>query len=391
MMQKKEIYEEHFLSKKEKRLMEVLFQGGATEQDIVLFTENLDVDTASSDYMLMLSYLGTSMQWKWFPKQIVPRLQGLHRYYQVRNAMGIKGLLHQIDILSGAGIPVMLIKGMAMRYHYAAGVPRIMSDMDLLVPEEKFEQAVRLLCASGGTDGGRSAHSIHIVNGISSIDLHCWLFKHHGEKNVKIWEGGWTLPVDFYGRTVYVLSPEDMFVHQLDTRARAIFQLEAESRRMRWLYDCRRICEEKNFDWELVMQRIRQFHIENTSYFMLKAFADCFPELLSESFIEKSVTPAKDYERWLKQRIRYRKFLQKFHRTKQEKAFWYYISLWPRMHYYKYEQRKYEANYVEGRKLSVAQYLKEAYHQETIWGCIKTVAKRADNQRKQYAKGNDGE
>lgn len=373
------------MTAREKRLMEVLFQGGATEQDISLFTEGLDVDTESSDYMLMLSYLGISNGWKWFPEEIIPRLKGLHRYYQARNVMGIKGLLAQLDLLLKAGIPVMLIKGMAIRYHYAVGVPRIMSDMDLLVPEEQFERAVSLLCANGAERGLVTQYSIHILNGISSIDLHRWFFKHckNGLKNV--WERA--IPIDFYGRRIYVPSPEDMFVHQLDTRARAIFVFEAEARRMRWLYDCKMIGMRGGFDWELVMQRIQEFSVENTTYFMLKAFSDCFPDMLSASVIEAAVTPTEDYEKWLRRGMRWRYCEQKIHEAEQKKRFFRYVRFWVAVMYYDYREKEFSERTVHGVKLSVLQYVKESYTQETVLDCIKLLSAKAVKRIKMCVKG----
>ena len=377
--------DERFLTEKEKRLMTVLFAREITEQDIWLFTQGLDVDTASSDYMLMLSFVGFSNQWKWFPKEMLPRLQGLYRYYQVRNAMGIKGLLDWIDLLDKAKIPVMLIKGMAMRYHYAAGVPRIMSDMDLLVPEDKFDTAVKLLCACGGTEGGISAYSMHINNGVASVDLHRWLFKHHGEKEEDIW--GRAVPIDFYGRKVYVPEAEDMFAHQLDTRARAIFVFEAETRRMRWLYDCKRICMKEAFDMEKVMQRIKQFHIDNTAYYMLKAFADCFPEVLSDSFLEEKVTPTEDYEKWLKKGMNYRNFMRTYSKILDGKSLFKHVLYWPIMKYYDYQQKRFEAKHTDGSRLTVLQYLKKNYNQDSVFGIIAVLLHNAKIRADFYRRG----
>lgn len=197
------------------------------------------------------------------------------------------------------------------------------------------------------------------------------------------------MPIDFYGRTVYVPSPEDMFVHQLDTRARAIFAFEAESRRMRWLYDCRNICGQETFDWELAMQRIKQFYIENTAYFMLKAFADCFPELLSDSFVEEWVTPTENYEKWLKQSTKYRDFRRKFDEVQKKKLLWKHILFWLVARYYDYGQQRYEAKIIDGIDLSVVQYLKKAYNQKTIWGFLKLLAKKTVHRAKFYAKGDN--
>lgn len=374
-MQQETQYDEHILTKTEKRLMEVLFHGKVTEQDIALFTSGLDVDTASSDYMLMLSYLGLKNRWEWFPKEMVPRIQGLHRYYQVRNAMGIKGALAQIDLLQREGISVMLIKGMAMRYHYAEGVPRIMSDMDLLVPEEQFERAVQILCAHGGEKEGQMAWAVHILNGIAALDLHRWMFKHHGKNMEELWARA--VPIKFYGRTVYVPSAEDMFVHQIDTRAQAIFAFEAETRRMRWLYDCRMICEREKFDWDIVIERIKQFQIEYTAYFMLKAFSDCFPEILPESYLEKKISRPANYETWLERELQYRKAMEKREKVNGKGNILQYVFLWTKLRYYDYKRRKMEAEIMDGTSLSFTHYLKNIYNQPSVWACLQYLTDRA--------------
>lgn len=371
-MSKKALQDKTMLTVKEKRLIDILFSGGATEQDIAMFTRDLDVDTESPEYMLMLSYLGFSIQWKWFPKEIVPRIQELHRYYQVRNALGLKGLIERVGILDKAGIPVMLIKGMAMRHYYSADVPRIMADMDLLVPEEKFEQAISLLCASGGTEGVRTTYATHILNGAASVDLHKWLFKHHGEQGEDIWKRA--VKINFYGKNVYVPAPEDMFVHQLDTRARAVITCEAESRRMRWLYDCRNICVRDSFDWELVWERIRQFHIENTAYFMLKAFSDCFPDLLSDSLVENMLPRPEKYEKWLRLAMRYRKVRKKFNIVQKGNAFWRYAYLWIVTKYRWYRLKRIEFKIMSGAGLSPVQYIKMMYCQKSVRGSIRLMA-----------------
>lgn len=275
------------LSEKEKRLMKALFCGETTEDDINLFLDGIDVDTASMDYLLMLSYLGFKIKWKGFPKEIIPRLKGLFRYYQAHNALWIKGLLNNVDILNKASIPVMLIKGVAMLHYYAKGFPRLMYDVDILVPENQFDLALDTLKGSGAKISLGCRHSAHILNGHASVDLHKWFFKNHEEENDDIWNRA--IKIDFFGRTVYVPSAEDMFVHQLDTRARAIFASEAETRRMRWIFDCRHISMQDGFEPMVAIQRISNFRTHCTSYFIFKAFSDCFPEVISENFVDKCI------------------------------------------------------------------------------------------------------
>lgn len=84
-----------------------------------ILTDRYDIDYANMNYSLMLAVLGFRMGWDCFPHEIVPRLKGIHRYCQAKNVMGMPWLLEKIRVLRSSEIPVMLIKGLAMRYHYA--------------------------------------------------------------------------------------------------------------------------------------------------------------------------------------------------------------------------------------------------------------------------------
>lgn len=94
----------------EQTLLDVLFGSEWTENAMHTLLDNFDIDHANQNYILMLSCLGYMKNWKYFPHEIIPRLKGVHRYYQVRNSMGIPWLVKQLRILSDAGIQIMLIK-----------------------------------------------------------------------------------------------------------------------------------------------------------------------------------------------------------------------------------------------------------------------------------------
>ena len=127
--------EERLPTAREKRLIDLSFGEEATDQAVRALTDGLDLDTANQNFLLMLSCLGFRNGWQGFPPEMIPRLKGVHRYHQASISVGIPWLVRQIRALTDGGIPVMLLKGVAMRAYYAPERPRIMYDYDLAVPE----------------------------------------------------------------------------------------------------------------------------------------------------------------------------------------------------------------------------------------------------------------
>ena len=115
------------------------------EERIHSMTDHYDLDCPNMNYLLMLSVLGYRVDWKYFPSEIVPRLRGIHRFFQTRNVLGIPWLVERLQRLKEHEIPVMLIKGLALRYYHLPGVPRVMNDFDIAVPEDRFQEAMALL------------------------------------------------------------------------------------------------------------------------------------------------------------------------------------------------------------------------------------------------------
>ena len=160
--------------------------------------------------------------WQYFPKNIIANLEAIHKFRQAKNIFKINWLIEKIKILNQANISVMLLKGLALKYYYAKDYPRIMSDFDIAVPEEKYDKAIKLLVDDKSIYSGRSAayHS-EIESDGRRLEVHRWIFKNNGEKNTDIWER--SQQINFFGTKVYVMCPQDMFIHQLDNRCKDIF------------------------------------------------------------------------------------------------------------------------------------------------------------------------
>ena len=293
------------LTDREKILLSSLFLDSITEKGINTLTYGLNIDTENENYLLLLSCLGFKKAWKYFPKNIIVKLEAIHKFYQAKNIFKINWLIERIKILNEENIPVMLLKGLALKYYYAKGYPRIMNDFDIAVPENKYDQAISLLVDSKSIYSGKSAgYHGEITSGDKTIEVHKWIFKNNGDKGTDIWEKA--LQMDFYGTKVYVMCPEDMFIHQLDNRCKDIFNGVFESRKINWIFDSRHIYKFiDNFDIRKIYIRAEQFSSLYSVRYMLPAFFNIYPNLISNNEIESMFPYPQKYNLWLKRNIKY--------------------------------------------------------------------------------------
>jgi len=320
---------ETILTDRERILLPLLFaspEQTATEEyreAITKLTDDINIDKEHMGFLLMLAILGERTDWKAFPKEAIPRLKGIYRYYLVQNLNGMNWLLGKVRILQAAGIPVMFIKGIAMRCYYAPGIARIMSDYDIAVPRERFREAMSLLRDDDTVDIGQTAWSDTIRGSVNGkpveLDVHQWIFKHEGDTDTGIWDRA--IPVKVQDTTVLVPCPADMFIHQLHNQSGNYFIEDHSDNRMKWLFDCRHIqlgdlvqyCD-YCLDPEELRERAVSFCATYPSRLMMKLHADCFQDN-ALSFLAEQIQPAtKGYVHWLKYSMEQQDFLKVYNR-----------------------------------------------------------------------------
>ena len=306
----KEEIQKNSLNEKEKCLMRLLFGDRVTKKKIQMLMDGLDFAYGNSNYLLMLSCLGYQTDWKYFPKKYISSFQAIYRRFQVMNSKSIPWLIQQIRRLREKDIPVMLLKGVALWSYYVKDTPRLMSDFDIAIPEEHYQEAISILCEEGAYLQDETAYSATII-GKNSIDLHRWIFKTAGEKETDIWKRA--IPISFYGVDVFVLDPIDMIIHQLDNQSRNIFLAESVDRRMKWMYDVRRIFQKiGKFPLEEIVNRSKEFHAAYRVRFMLEQFSDCFPEMLSKEELDRYLPSTVEYQKWLVNAFKFRKAIVQY-------------------------------------------------------------------------------
>ncbi len=301
----------NLLKPKERLLMQLLFDGEATKEKIEELTKDINVYNENMNFLLMLSCLGFNTNWVHFPNKIIPRLKEIHRYYQVRNSVSIPFLIEKLKILQENQIPVMLIKGISMQLYYDTKTPRIMGDFDLVVPEEKYDQAIEVLKGKDDICIVGAAHAVTIISNNVQFDVHRWVFKSYGEKDSDIWEK--SIRLNYRNLDVSILSPEDMLIHLLDTRCRDIFFEENLKRRMKWIYDSYKVLQKvEDFDLKHLAERAKKLNAYYHVTMMINLFSTCFENAISKESIEKEFPKSKKYYKWLKRYYKYSKILKKY-------------------------------------------------------------------------------
>lgn len=109
-------------------------------------------------------------------------IAGIRRQAWVRSQIRLRQADEAVAALRRDGVPVMMIKGLALSLaYYANPTLRPMSDVDLLVPPERVAEAIAILGRAGfapdpvaGIPAGRGPHAIALFGPSGAeVDLHC--------------------------------------------------------------------------------------------------------------------------------------------------------------------------------------------------------------------------
>jgi Uncharacterised nucleotidyltransferase len=154
---------------------------------------------------------------------LVPRLKGVYRHAWVRNAELFHDTGKVLAALGGAGIPTMVLKGAPLALvSYSKPAARPMGDLDVAVPKERAEDAIRLLRTEGWTSprinlGVRSVyHATPFRNARGNeFDLHWSILAETSGKPIeaRFWETA--RPFDFNGVPTRMVDPALALVHVL--------------------------------------------------------------------------------------------------------------------------------------------------------------------------------
>lgn len=201
---------------------------------------SITMETADFPLNYMLARLAARFDWNCVPEDLVPRLKGVRKYFLVRNVALLSRATKVLAALAEAGVPLLVVKGGALRMGLLPDIPQKMADVDVVVPKERFDECRELLAERGFGVEGYWSHSVDVSDAQGNcVDVHWCVFKNnmHGEEPTQlIVERG--TQVTSHGVTVSVPSPEDAFLKTVANAADNFILVQNGKGPISWLADC---------------------------------------------------------------------------------------------------------------------------------------------------------
>lgn len=279
------------LTSAEKELLHLAFTKNPSQEDLDNLLQEWDIEVKGGTKSLMLAYFMKRHPELKFTSYEEPRLKGLLNFYRFHN---LKTIAHFTKIgreLNKADITPMILKGGAMKY-LRQDLPRVMSDIDILVPEKDFMRSAELAAPLGYWWEKVDIHSIDLhPNGTENgaVDLHRFIYMNTGhEKNLLNGLFKRAEEKNIFGVKALLPSYEDLVFITLVNLARNLRDKTSQAGLLYSLFDCKFLLESKpDFDWEIVKENARKTKTEVQMNFAIKFIekisADILPKELQEN------------------------------------------------------------------------------------------------------------
>ncbi len=189
------------------------------------------------------------------------RYKNVYRHARLHNQVLTRQALEALELLAGAGIEGMLLKGIAfIALYYGQFGLRPMNDIDVMVRPETAEQAVDVLLGAGWRVKHPDwtvkwmiahGHAVTLERGASELDLH-WrvLQDRYYISDEQCWTEGQTVAIS--GKPAKTLSDTDHLLHTCVHGARW-----NEVSPIRWVADAAFILRRGSIDWSRLMSAAR--------------------------------------------------------------------------------------------------------------------------------------
>ncbi len=192
----------------------------------------------------------------------------------------IKKVAQLLNSFNEAQIPVIVLKGVVLRYLYPAPDLRTMNDVDVLVHEEDLRKIESLLTSLGyykyQEEGEK--HDVYIKSGYPMVEVH-WMLSHERtfkgcvEYEKSIWNR--VREVEVEGVRSLTLGYNDFLLHLMIHMAS---HAASHGFGVRFLTDIVLMIEQEGpyIDWAQFKKDIRQCEIETFTGIMLRCCEDLF-------------------------------------------------------------------------------------------------------------------
>ena len=256
-------------------LKAAMMQGEEALSSWELFIKNHPLRSDTHPKLLPLVYYNLAIRQKLKTFAQSEALRNIYLTTHAKNLYLLNSFKLPLSKFAEKNIPIIVLKGLAyLTLYYKNLGARIMTDIDILVPEAHFHEAAQILdelgwktfrCRQLKHYNPRLTHALDYFDLIgNNIDLHCHLLHTNSERtsNDSYWDASEELNVN--GMSVKTLCPTDHLIHCC-----AHGQMSNKAHSMYWVIDALCILEERSIDWERVLLLAEMKAI---SPFLLQAF-----------------------------------------------------------------------------------------------------------------------
>ena len=221
MQERAKYYADVLPDQSEEELLRLIFARRLLNSEVIAWLDSTDLDAANDGLIRLIPMLHKKMERLGVIHPEADRIRGIYRHTLYRNRLLMHRGILMVNILRGAGVPALLLKGAAMLA--APGFDlgtRPMSDLDILVPEDTDLVAVeRIMRGSEFPESKFSSRSRYTrvffdKNGLE-YDLQSTIKHANGPPGASeiFWDD--SMDVACQGQLVSVLSPEHFAFHAM--------------------------------------------------------------------------------------------------------------------------------------------------------------------------------
>lgn len=284
---------QEILTPQDKLLLNLAFSPSPSQEDLDKLLLNWDIEAVLGNKNLLLSYFMKRHPDLKFSEYEKPRLKGLLNFFKFHNLKIITHFAKVGKALNAAGIPVMILKGGAMKY-LRPDLPRSMGDIDILVPENHFADVANISKTLGyefyePNIQESNAIDLHLPGSDEgTVDIHKYIYMGTGK------ERNWTRSLfsraseeKIFGVDALIPSTEDLFFLALINLAKNLREKTSSSGILFTLFDCKFWLESKpDFDWAIVIGNAKKTHTSVQMSFAIEFMNKIVPGLLPEKIVK---------------------------------------------------------------------------------------------------------
>ena len=286
------------LEARDARLLQLLFSSQVSSDEKANFFKSLRIEKESMEFNLMLAHLCHRHGYQGIPSGVEPLIRGAARFYLFKNAALFSSFRPLGQSLNAAGIPMLLLKGAAVKAAYDTASCRCLTDIDFAVPKQLLQDAIKLAKQQDYRVFNETHHSIDMKQpGLhrGSIDIHYRLFKtcHGGCIEDELADGA--KQIHAFGVDAWVSSPERLLFQLLENAFFNLCMTSENRRHFKWIYDCGMVLSSAPaFDWARVVKAAEKHHLDGAIRSMLLILTDYFPQHVPKSLFHQPINPTMD-------------------------------------------------------------------------------------------------